>query len=191
MANQGFYYVRHGETEWNSNSLCQGGQDIKLSCKGRDDAAKLRFFFQNKKIRKIFSSPLQRARETANIIANHSLEVKILDGLKERIFGLFEGWPNNLMYAVEEMEKSRSFDSEYFYESFKIESVKIIMSRVEAALLEIKKNLDNPLLIVSHGRIFNFICEHLQVTGIKQIKHNQIIYFYIKKGSWAYEIHEI
>jgi len=186
-----FYYVRHGETKWNLESLCQGHQDIKLSAKGEQDAHKLKDFFQNKKIKRIFTSPLQRAKQTATIISNTLANVRILHGLRERGFGLFEGVPNNLMYAIEDMELSRSFDKEQFYKNFKVEPINTIVDRVDNALQEITQCPEDEILVVSHGRTFNFICYCLGVEGIKQLKHNQIIYFYQEEKCWSYEIHEI
>ena len=67
-----FYFIRHGETEWNTKGIYQGLTDIPLSEKGEKQAEYLGKRFQNKalKVDAIYSSPLQRAVKTAESIAN-------------------------------------------------------------------------------------------------------------------------
>lgn len=61
------YIIRHGETEWNKMGKMQGRTDISLSEDGRKLAQNGRWI-KNVKFDYIFSSPLERAYETAYII---------------------------------------------------------------------------------------------------------------------------
>jgi broad specificity phosphatase PhoE len=85
--------VRHGETHWNKNGLVQGGDsDIELNDTGLEQARKIAAFLNNEPIIAIFSSPLQRAVATAEVIASqHQLPVEIDQGLKELRVGDLEG----------------------------------------------------------------------------------------------------
>jgi broad specificity phosphatase PhoE len=85
--------VRHGETHWNKDGLVQGGDsDIELNDTGLEQARKLAAFFKNEPMTAIFSSPLQRAIATAEVIASHhQLPVEIDQGLKELKVGDLEG----------------------------------------------------------------------------------------------------
>ena len=87
------YVVRHGETELNKQGICQGQKcNVGLNEKGREQAEILREMLKNKNIGAIYSSPLLRAMETAEIIARDSnLNTKQHDGLIEANFGVAEG----------------------------------------------------------------------------------------------------
>jgi broad specificity phosphatase PhoE len=90
--------VRHAETLWNKDKRIQGGSsDVALSEEGIRQAHLLSKFFQGENIAAIVSSPLQRALDTAKIIAEpHGLQVKEDAGLKELEVGELEGlsWTN-------------------------------------------------------------------------------------------------
>jgi broad specificity phosphatase PhoE len=88
------YLVRHGETEWNRNGRWQGQQDVPLSNMGRRQAAALAHRFQtlDQKVDAFYSSDLQRAMETAEIIGR-SLRIKpmAVPPLREIHLGSWEG----------------------------------------------------------------------------------------------------
>jgi len=63
--------VRHGESEWNRIGRYQGQLDAPLSELGLQQAAALADRLRNEPIDAIFTSPLQRAAETARAIARH------------------------------------------------------------------------------------------------------------------------
>ena len=63
-----FYYLRHGETDWNRDRLCQGHTDIPLNETGRSQAESAKVRLQDCEIATICCSPLARARETAEIV---------------------------------------------------------------------------------------------------------------------------
>jgi broad specificity phosphatase PhoE len=67
-----FTFVRHGESEGNEKDLFQGHADFPLTIKGIKQAQLLAESLKNKEVKfdKIISSPLSRAKETANIISN-------------------------------------------------------------------------------------------------------------------------
>ncbi len=63
-----FYFVRHGESEANRGRVIQGRQNAKLSERGREHARAAGRWFAGKRIDAVFSSPLDRALETAKIL---------------------------------------------------------------------------------------------------------------------------
>ena len=87
--------VRHGETHWNKQRRVQGGDsDIELNDTGLEQARKLATFLRNEPITAIFSSPLQRAIVTAELIASHhQLPVELDQELRELQVGELEGMP--------------------------------------------------------------------------------------------------
>jgi broad specificity phosphatase PhoE len=64
-----FLLVRHGETDWNRENRFQGHADPPLNELGRSQARELATSLARDGIDAVYASPLQRARETAEIIA--------------------------------------------------------------------------------------------------------------------------
>ena len=89
-----FWFLRHGETDWNAQGLSQGNVDIPLNPTGQAQARSAAERLRNRGIATIVSSPLSRARVTAAIVgAALGLPVQIVDGLREVQFGMQEGQP--------------------------------------------------------------------------------------------------
>ncbi|WP_432540796.1 histidine phosphatase family protein [Kineococcus sp. SYSU DK002] len=85
--------VRHGQTDWNRDGRLQGRTDVPLNDTGRAQALALAAQLAGQGWAAITSSPLSRARETAQIVADH-LGLELLpphDDLVERDFGEAEG----------------------------------------------------------------------------------------------------
>lgn len=87
-----FYFLRHGETDWNLEKRLQGHTDIPLNANGRRQAAAVVDVLRRQPIDRIVTSNLARAHETAMII-NKVLRKPIIvdEDLKERNFGVMEG----------------------------------------------------------------------------------------------------
>jgi len=84
--------ARHGETMWNRENRILGHTEIELTEKGRKQAERLALALKDEKVTAIYSSPLRRARETADEIARfHQQEVVPDDGLKELDAGELDG----------------------------------------------------------------------------------------------------
>ena len=87
--------IRHGETAWNRMRRMQGHIDIGLNDEGQRQARSLARALQTERPAAIYASDLQRARDTAQAVADiHQLTVHIDVALRERCYGAFEG----LMY---------------------------------------------------------------------------------------------
>ncbi|MCA3238785.1 MAG: histidine phosphatase family protein [Curvibacter sp.] len=85
--------IRHGETAWNVDTRIQGHLDIPLNDTGRWQAKRLaRALAARDPIDAVYSSDLQRARDTARAIAQAAgAPMALHTGLRERGFGMFEG----------------------------------------------------------------------------------------------------
>lgn len=84
--------IRHGETERNAAGAVQGRADVPLSDLGRRQAEALADALRDVDLRAVYSSPLERARETARAIAMpHDLTVTVEPDLIEMDVGGMEG----------------------------------------------------------------------------------------------------
>ncbi len=86
------YIMRHGETDWNKEMRMQGQTDIPLNEYGKELARITGEGIKDIKIDYAFSSPLVRAKETAEIVlGDRGIDIVCDDRLKEIGFGSYEG----------------------------------------------------------------------------------------------------
>lgn len=90
--------VRHGETDHNIRGIIQGQLDTPLNATGHAQASYVAQYLSQEHIDHVYTSPLQRAKHTADaIVAVHpeyrdgALKYWIDERLKERYFGVREG----------------------------------------------------------------------------------------------------
>lgn len=89
-----FWFLRHGETDWNAAGLSQGRTDIPLNAAGRAQAEGAAALLEGRGIARIVASPLSRAADTARVVAARlGLPVAFDDDLMETRFGVQEGQP--------------------------------------------------------------------------------------------------
>ncbi|MEL6760468.1 MAG: histidine phosphatase family protein [Myxococcota bacterium] len=84
------FLARHGQTEWNRVKRLQGHVDIELNETGKRQARLLDERLAVHRLDAIYTSPLKRARATANAVAARA-PVLLVDGLRERSMGKYEG----------------------------------------------------------------------------------------------------
>lgn len=94
------YLARHGSTRWNLEKVFRGRADVPLDDLGRQQALSLAKAVMDKP-RRVFSSPLVRAMETASIAAgNLGLSgPEALDGLIDMSFGDLQGLPEERVWS--------------------------------------------------------------------------------------------
>lgn len=90
-----FYFLRHGETDWNLNKKTQGQIDSSLNATGFAQASVAAEILKDHPIERIVSSPLSRVRSTAETVAkHHDVEISFDDGLRECHLGEMQGQPH-------------------------------------------------------------------------------------------------
>ena len=145
--------IRHGQTPWNALGKIQGSTDIALEDIGRFQAQLLAEKL-NGDFSAIYTSPLERAYETATILASPSTVSPIaLDALREVNFGLWEG----LTFK----EVAAQYPDAYtLWKQDELEgplcegdgSIKACSLRAKACILElVQKHLGETIVCVSHG----------------------------------------
>ncbi len=160
------YLIRHGETEWNKTGRYQGSTDVELSALGLQQAEKTKDYFQSIPLDGVIASPLQRARITAQGIADtHHLPLELVPALQELCFGDWEGktfgeidtlWPGMMDEMYHHPDKLRLPHGESFLDCQK---------RTMAFIHELLQRGDNKIYaIVSHGAALRtIICAMIDI----------------------------
>jgi probable phosphoglycerate mutase len=140
-----FWFLRHGETDWNAQGLSQGNVDIPLNPAGLAQARSAAERFHQRGIATIVASPLSRARVTAEIVGEAlGLPVQIEDGLREVRFGVQEGQPMSGWFA------------EWMAGRFTPEGAEPFAALRRRAVVAINAATAQPplVLVVAHGALF-------------------------------------
>lgn len=91
--------IRHGETDWNVEGRYQGQADPPLNEKGLVQARQLTEQLQGAQIGVLYTSPLLRAKQTADIVARH-LEIPL--HVEPRLMEIHQGdWQTRLRAEIE------------------------------------------------------------------------------------------
>ena len=145
LAPRPFWFLRHGQTDWNAEGLSQGNVDIPLNATGLAQAGAAAEALRGRGIVRIIASPLGRARTTAEIVARGlGLGVEIDEDLREAAFGVQEGQKMGPWFA-EWLEGQSTPQGGESYAALHARTV----GAVNRALAE-----SSPVLVVAHGALF-------------------------------------
>ena len=153
--NTEIYLVRHGETTWNALGKFQGVKDIPLSENGITQAEFLKERFDGN-FDVVYTSPLERAYKTAQIISSaKETQPIVYQNLKEINFGDWEGLTIKEIREIYPKEfDSWKYDKENGYLVNGEKSLKLASQRATNSVLDIaKKNKGKKIIIVAHGGI--------------------------------------
>ncbi|NCC58112.1 MAG: histidine phosphatase family protein [Synergistales bacterium] len=148
------YFVRHGKTEWNGQYRFQGKSDIPLNEEGRLQAQSLASRLGGWSGVRILTSPLSRALETSDIIAEACGAVsERQEGLSEMGFGSWEGLS---IFETESSDPNAFRD--WKHNPFQFippggECFPEIQNRLLPVLDEALSSVQERIFIVSHGGI--------------------------------------
>jgi len=146
------YLVRHGQTAWNKEEIFRGRTDIPLDETGLRQAELAGLYFRGMEIHAIYSSPLSRAWQTAQKIAQfHNLQVEPLEGILDMSFGNWEGHPHQEIRKIDSGTYRQWVESPQLVRLPGGESLDDIRGRAMAALGEvIRKHQGQTIVLVSH-----------------------------------------
>ncbi len=154
------YIMRHGETDWNSRRLFQGHSDIPLNEKGIALAEITASCLQDVPFDLAFTSPLRRARQTAEIILR-GRDVPLMEEPKliEIAFGVYEGC--SAMPTGQDSEPDPNLlnficDPEHYQAPEGGESIGGLCMRASAyldSLMRKKEFCDKTILLSTHGGV--------------------------------------
>ena len=148
------YFVRHGQTEWNAIARVQGQWNSDLNERGRAQADVNGRLLAGLDIEAVFASPLDRTRQTAEII-NQYLELPINydDRIKEWDCGDWSGE----MYAdvaIKWIDEWRALQADEFnYRGPNCENYPDMLARSTPFIEELRQRPEKNIAIISHGMI--------------------------------------
>lgn len=151
------YVIRHGETDWNACFRLQGQTDIELNEKGRQAARATADGMKDIEIDLAITSPLKRARETAELVlGGRRVPVREDRRIQEIGFGSYEG--------IRTRNEKREIIEPLVYTFFKEpqsyeppeggERIQELIARTGAFLEELKGDeslRDKTVLVSTHG----------------------------------------
>lgn len=163
------YLVRHCKPKLPSDTpICIGITDIPLSSEGIKQAEKLKGYFLDKNIKAIYSSPLIRAKKTAEIIADNKIKVEIRNDFSELNMGIWDGMTFDEIkqkYPKEYIERGNDFEN-YIVEGG--ESMSMCRDRAFTQLFKVLENSTGNIIILSHAGVNRLILSKLSGISIKE-----------------------
>lgn len=174
------YFVRHGQTDWNTERRMQGCRDIPLNEKGRAQAKACGESLRDTHFDAVYCSPLSRAYDTCMaIVGEREVEVVTDDRLREFNYGIWEGkyfeeamqdnpelwyihWVKPGEFAIPEGDSAvgKLAEAESFFEEL------------------LPKHEGQNVLLVSHGYTCQFI-----IAAALNLHLNDVQYFYQDNAS--------
>lgn len=157
--------VRHGETDWNTAGILQGWLDVPINEQGRQQAHELAQRYAGAGFACVFTSPLRRAGETAQIVAAGLglAPPQGHEGLKERHFGAVQGVPKaelgelNPVLLQQILKRNPACDFELG------ESMDDFADRVLGALMHIGgRHPGRRVLAITHGWVMDVVTRHIR-----------------------------
>ena len=156
--------ARHAESAWNAERRFQGRTDIGLSEAGLEQAAALGRALARRRVGAIYSSPLRRARETAEIVAKEwGLTVTLVDELRELSLGVWEGRTVDDVLATEADAYRNWRERPYDCPPPEGEHIAAVVGRILPVLerIVVSHPDGDEALVVAHGGVISVYLCHL------------------------------
>ena len=171
--------VRHGQTDWNVLGKLQGTTDIPLNNRGKKQADQCGSFLRESQWDAIITSPLKRAKQTAEII-QQKINVPIIEmeEFMERNFGDAEGMTLK--------ERRESFPDKKYPNQ---EEVISFHHRLKEGIQKInQKYPEGRIVLVAHGAVINAILSGISEgkigSGKTVLKNACLSNIYFRENKW-------
>jgi 2,3-bisphosphoglycerate-dependent phosphoglycerate mutase len=183
--------TRHGETDWNVAQILQGWTDVPLNDTGRRQSYELADSLSAAGFSRVYSSPLKRASETAEIIAQvwKLPPPSLHEGLKERYFGIVQGKLKSELGVSHPGLHQEIMRRNPACQLDEGEPMDHFADRVLAALVEIgHRHPATRVLVITHGWVMDVITRHIKhlprtaVLDMKR-KNGESVWLEIGAGS--------
>lgn len=171
------YLTRHGETEWNVERRMQGSKESNLTEKGRTQARQLGRRLDNTNIDVVYSSPSNRAFQSAElIVGNRDIEIIKIDDLIEMNFGIWEGMTFDVIKEKYGEQHKAFWETPHLLKEFPGENFKDFKQRVVATVTKIVgENEDKDVLVVAHALVVKILMSYFENTPLERLFDERII----------------
>ncbi|MEV5964962.1 histidine phosphatase family protein [Kribbella sp. NPDC051952] len=161
------YLARHGQTEWNVEGRRQGRLDSPLTALGLLQARRNADLLLDERVDSVFTSPLGRARRTAEILGEAlGLPVQVLDDLAEISHGAWSGLTSAEIDARWPGQRAARVRDKYGFRFPEGESYADADARAGRALAQVGGGRP---LVVSHEMIGRMLLKQLGVVDALQL----------------------
>ncbi|MBA3814398.1 MAG: histidine phosphatase family protein [Alphaproteobacteria bacterium] len=152
-----FYFIRHGETDWNRRNLIMGSQDIPLNEVGFSQAHEASSILANEGFGVIISSPRIRAKQTAEVISKKTNKMILFEeGLAEITWGEAEGQPPDPTKSIfNDADRPPGAETFSAFQGRVVEAIRAVLLREKIPL------------IVSHGGVFKALTYYLGYQDLR------------------------
>ncbi len=149
--------VRHGETDWNAERRIQGQIDIPLNATGYKQAFAAARGLAKHTFAALYSSDLQRARDTAAAAAQLlELPLQIEPGLRERHYGDYQGLTQAEIKARDDYERYIKRDPQFTFGTG--ESLFDFAERIKATINNLaQRHAGQTIVLFAHGGVLDII----------------------------------
>lgn len=160
-----FYLIRHGQPQQHRDKIFLGQTDVPLSDEGRKQAEKAKAALPVG-IRRIYSSDLKRALQTAEIIGGQIIATQ---GFREMNLGSWDGrYIEDIKREFPELYQKRGLNIFVFKTGNKAENFYDLQYRVVKALTDIlKKDDSREIFIVAHSGVIRCIENNLKGGSVE------------------------
>lgn len=165
------FLTRHGQTKWNVEKRFQGSMDSSLTELGIKQAELLSHRLAHEKFDIIYSSHLQRAYKTAEIIKNNR-DVKIIkdENLAEMKLGEWEGLKHDDILEKYSKEYELFWNKPHLFEASSGEGYDDLKKRAIASIEKIiKENDGKNVLIVTHTVVIKQIMAYFEERPLEKL----------------------
>ena len=187
-----FYFIRHGETEWNAAGRLCGRTDVPLSKVGRRQAELLSARLKAIPVVALYSSPASRALETAGIVGEAIGREVITDPrLVELSYGAWEG---------KTYEESKRANPE-IYRAWELDPATVappngesgaqLVERITPLMAELtQKHLTGSIVVVCHRTLCRLLACHVMGIPLSEyrkripMENAAVNVFETKDGKW-------
>lgn len=158
------FFLRHGETDYNARGIFQGSTDAPLNVKGQGQAREAARLLAETKLEIIISSTLQRARQTATVVAGHQgspVRLELEPGLREVDFGPWEGLTHSQAKSRYPREMAALMADPMSGGPAGMERLAQMEDRARSAWESIRRAFfGRPLALVAHGGTLTALLAH-------------------------------
>ncbi len=157
--------TRHGETDWNVSGILQGWIDVPINEQGRRQAREMASSFAAAGFAAVWTSPLVRAGETAEIIAaDLALPApSVHEGIRERHFGAIQGVPKSELADLNPLLLQQILRRNPAAEFEEGETMDEFADRVLGAFMDIgAQHPGERVLVVTHGWVMDVVTRHIE-----------------------------